>query len=112
MPTKPFLPRNNVPIVTDTSPKIFKAGARHYLHPKLAILDQIDCVLEYHPDTKTIIVSYAPETRKKDYTDYTETTYTKTIMSSTIDFIVEVICKDYINPLREEIQTKLNGEPE
>jgi hypothetical protein len=109
---KPFLPRNNVPPQRDGMPRIFKSGARHYLHPKLAVLDQIDCVLEYYPDTKTIIVSYAPETRKKDYTDYVERVYTKTIMSPTVDYIVEVICRDYINPLREEIQTSLNGEPE
>jgi hypothetical protein len=110
--SKPFPPRSNTTVPSDVSPKIFKSGARHYLHPKLAVLDQIDCVLEYYPDTKTMIVSYAPEIRKKDYTDYTETVYTKTIMSSTVDFIVEVVCKDYINPLREEIQTSLNGETE
>lgn len=110
--SKPFSPRSNFSNNAEQLPKIFKSGARHYLHPKLAVLDQIDCVLEYHPDSKIIVVSYASEVQKKDYTDYEEKVYTKTIMSPTVDFIVEVICKDYINPLREQIQTLITGEPE
>lgn len=109
---KPFLSKNNTQPAYNAGPKIFKSGARHYLHPKLAILDKIDCILEYYPDTKTIIVSYSPEVRKKDYTDYTETVYSKTIISQTIDFVVDVICRDYINPLREEIQSSLTGDNE
>jgi hypothetical protein len=109
---KPFPPRvhNERPI--STSPKIFMMGARHYLHPKLCVLDQIDCVLEYYQESKTIYVSYAPEIRKKDYTDYEETVYTKAVMSSSVDFIVDVINRDYIKPSKEEIKTLLNGEPE
>lgn len=105
---KPFPPRNRGD--TPLTPKIFRAGARHYLHPKLAILDQIDCVLEYYPESKAIIVSYAPETRKKDYTDYEETVYAKAIMSSNIDFIVNVISKDYITPMNEKMHQQINGE--
>lgn len=108
---KPFPPRShNEP--TSTTPRIFRSGARHYLHPKLAILDQIDCVLEYYPETKTMVVSYAPETRKKDYTDYEEVVYTKTVMSSTVDFIVDIVNRDYIKPQREAMQAQPNGESE
>jgi len=107
--SKPFPPRNQ----SDPNYKrIFRAGARHYLHPKLAILDQIDCVLEYYPENKTIVVSYAPETSKKDYTDYEEIIYTKSVISSSIDFVVDVITRDYIKPMKEKELQTLNGETE
>jgi hypothetical protein len=108
--SKPFPPRN--PRTSPLTPKIFRAGARHYLHPKLAILDQIDCVLEYYPETKVMVVSYASETRKKDYTDYEEVVYSKAAISSTVDFIVDIISRDYIKPLKEKEALTLNGEPE
>jgi len=107
--SKPFAPRNR----NDPNYKrIFRVGARHYLHPKLAILDQIDCVLEYYPETKTIVVSYDPETSKKDYTDYEEIVYKKSVIGSSIDFIVDVVTRDYINPTKEKELQTLNGETE
>jgi len=110
--SKPFRARNHYGIPPSNVPRIFKAGARHYLHPKLAILDQIDCVLEYYPDMKTMVVSYEPLMVKKDYTDYEELIYTKSIMSSTVDFIVEIISRDCLRPKNKEIQNSLNGDNE
>lgn len=85
--------------------KIFNKGARHYLHPKLAFLDTIDCVLEYYPDVKAIVVSYDLQTKKVEYTDYTEKVYMKSVISNTVDYIIDVINSDYIRPKREEIRT-------
>jgi hypothetical protein len=121
--SKPFNPRQNSDS-SDFASKIFKWGARHYLHPKLSLLDQIDCVLEYYPHIKTMIVSYAPIIRKKDFTDYEEKIYSKTIISAGVDFIVETINHDYIQPIRHQMQetlieeaqlseeSQLNGETE
>jgi len=88
-------------------PKIFNKGARHYLHPKLAFLDTIECVLEYYPDVKTIVVSYDLRTKKVEYTDYTEKVYAKAVISNTVDYIIEVINNDYIKPTREQVRTNL-----
>ena len=84
---------------------IFKAGARHYLHPKLAALDQIDCCLEYYPENKIIVVSFAPEIQKVCFTDYEEKIYTKTIMGTNVNYIVETISKDYITPMRAKVDS-------
>ncbi len=81
--------------------KIFGHGARHYLHPALAVLDQVECDLAYYKTHKIMVVSYAPVEEKIDNTDYTRMVYGKCVMSGDIDFIVKVI-REYIEDKRKQ----------
>ena len=81
--------------------KIFKRGARHYLHPSLSILDRVDCELIYYKNEKIMVVSYDSSDESVDNTDYTRKVFNKCIMSGEVDFIVNTI-REYIDDKKRE----------
>lgn len=96
----------------DAEVKIFSRGARHYLHPALAVLDQVECDLAYYKTHKIMVVSYDPVEENIDHTDYTRMIYGKCVMSGDIDFIVKVI-REYIEDKRkqqEECDAAINSD--
>jgi hypothetical protein len=85
----------------DSDVKVFRPGARHYLHPSLSILDRVDCELVYYKAHKVIVVSYESANESIDNTDYTRKAYGKCVMSGDVDFVVDVI-REYIEDKRKE----------
>lgn len=61
----------------------FQKGARQNLHPKLAILDEIDCRVVYDRSVKCLFVDY-------DY-DEEEGEYKKGIYTTSFESVVEEI---------------------
>lgn len=68
--------------------KIFSPGTRHYLHPKLEILEKIDCELSYFPFEKFIVVSFNKDSVSGEYKN--------SIISPNVDFVYNII-NDFIN---------------
>jgi hypothetical protein len=85
----------------DSDIKVFAPGARHYLHPKLAILDRLDCELAYYRQHKILVVSYAPKQENIDHTDYTHKVYEKGILTTDVNYVVELI-REYLDDLKKE----------
>jgi hypothetical protein len=71
------------------SVKIFNRGARHYLHPSLAILDKINCELAYYNDYRVMVVSYDTVVERVDNTDYMRRRWSHEVMSHDVNYIVE-----------------------
>lgn len=68
--------------------KIFLPGTRHYLHPKLEILENIDCEFSYFPFEKFMVVFFNKDLKTKEYKN--------AIISPDVNFIVNII-NDFIN---------------
>lgn len=60
---------------------ILEKGKREYIHPKLKLLDNYDCLITYNIPYKFFIVDYNNENGK----------YTKTLISSQVDAIIELL---------------------
>jgi len=60
---------------------VLEKGKRAYLHPKLKLLDDYDCIITYNIPYKFFIVDYKNENGK----------YTKTLISSQVDVIIEFL---------------------
>lgn len=95
----------------DSDIKIFKRGARHYLHPSLSILDRVDCELVYYKNDKVIVVSYDAAQENIDNTDYTQKVYRKCVMSGDVDYIVDIL-NDYMNDRKaaQQYNTQINSD--
>ena len=86
---------------SESDVKVFAPGARHYLHPKLSILDRLDCELAYYRQHKIMVVSYAPKQENIDHTDYTRKVYDKGILTTDVNFVVDLI-REYLDDLKKE----------
>ena len=60
---------------------VLERGKRAYLHPKLKLVDDVDCVITYNIPYKFFIVDYKFENGK----------YTKTLISDQVDLIIEIL---------------------
>ena len=61
---------------------VLERGKRGFCHPSLKAIEQVDCVLTYNIPYKFFIVDYAREG------------ILKTVISSRVDFIIEVLLEN------------------
>lgn len=71
---------------------LIKRGQRHYIHPKLSVLDDIECDVWYNKDHKFFYVEY----------DYG---YDKSILTKDVDAIQKEISSFIIN--KNQIESKV-----
>jgi hypothetical protein len=77
--------RVNIKDVESKEPRGFKQfpkGARHLLHPKLAIADEIECEFLYETGDRFFVIDYSKSDDGK---------YQKQLITNKIDTVVETI---------------------